>query len=91
VIAVEVVTTRAFNVETGLGVKDWNGEIHLDAAQRVHDVGEGIEVQLHVVVNRNREVLFDRLDELARTFVECGVNFVRADDARVGDEKVAGN
>jgi len=66
VVAVKQPAAGVLDVEPRLGVEDRDREVHPDPAERVDHVGERVEVQLHVVVDRDREVLLDRGDQLAR-------------------------
>ena len=57
-------------------------ERHVDAAERVDDVGELVEVERDRVLDRDPEVLFDRRDELGQSLVQTRVDLVRAGRAR---------
>jgi len=64
-------------------------EVHVDAAERVDDVGEGVEVEQHGVLDRDAQILLDGVDELVRPLVERGVDLVGALRPGVRDEEVA--
>lgn len=72
-------------------VEHRHGERHVDATERIDDVGELVEVEGDRMLNGNAEVLFDRRDELAETLVEAGVDLVRSGAAGIGDEEIAGD
>ena len=77
------------DVEPRVGVEDRLGEVHLDPAERVHDVDEAVEVQLDEVLDRDPEVLLDGIDQLVGTLEERGVDLVGPVGAGVGHEEVA--
>jgi len=89
VVAVEQATAGVWDVKTGLRVEYRYGEVHVDAAQCVHDARECIEIQFDVMIDRYREVFFDRGGQLAGSLVKSGVNFVGSRLAGVRDEEVA--
>ena len=56
------------------------------APDRVHDVLEGLEVHLDVVVDRHVEVLLQRVDHELRALVERGVDLLAAERRHVHHE-----
>src|SRR5450759_924817 len=78
-------------LEARVRVEHLHGEVHPDAAQRVHHVGEGVKIEHHVVLDRYPEVLFNRCHQLAGSLTEGGIDLVGAGSAGVGDEQVTGD
>ena len=62
---VQVDACRRLDVQARFGVEHRHREGHVDAAQRVDDVGELIEVERHRVLDGDAEVLLDRRHQLA--------------------------
>ena len=89
--AVEVAAAGLADVEAGLEVPGGVGEADVDAAERVHDGPEAVEVDQHVVVDGDAEVLLDRLHQLPRAALEGGVDAVLATGAGDRDDQVAGD
>jgi hypothetical protein len=88
---VEVEASRGEHLEPGVGVVDGLGEVHLHTAQGIDHVGEGVEVEHHVVLDGNAQVLVDGRHQLARSLVEGGVDLVGPVGPGIGDEEVAGD
>ena len=90
--AADVQASAVADVEPGVRIHEGRREVHRDAAERGHDVGEGLEVQHHVVVDRDAEVLLDRGRELIRAIGKRRVDLVvKAARASVRHEGVARN
>jgi hypothetical protein len=75
---VERLASRGRDVQARLVVVRGRGEEDVHASDRVHDVGERREADLHVVVDRDAEILMDRVDQQIRTVTERGVDLLRA-------------
>ncbi len=91
VVPVEMDASRGLLVEIRVGVVDRLGEVHADPAQCIHHVGEGVEVELDVVLDGDAEVLLDGGDHLLGTLVEGGVDLVGSLLAGVRDEEIPGD
>ena len=81
-LAVEAMAAGGVDLQTGFLVLGRCREVDGHRADRVDDLLEAGEVDLQVVVDRDVEVLLDRLDDALRTAVERGVE-LRA--AQAGD------
>ena len=68
---VEVEAADRLDIEARVRVEHRLGEVHLDPTERVHHVDEAVEVQLHEVLDRDAEVLFDRRDQLVGALVRA--------------------
>ena len=66
-IAGELLATGGLDEQTGLRVARRRGEVDRDGADRVHHLGEALEVDLEVVTDRDVEVVLDGLDHALRT------------------------
>ncbi len=76
-------------LQARVGVEHRLGEVHLHAAEVVDHVGERVEVEDDVVLDRDAQVLVDGRHQLARPLVEGGVDLVGPRGPGVGDEEVA--
>ena len=81
-LAVEAMAAGGVDLQPGFLVLGRRREVDGHRADRVDDLLESGEVDLQVVVDRDVEVLLDRLDDALRTAVERGVE-LRA--AQAGD------
>ena len=79
------------HVQPRVGVVHGLGEVHLDPTEGVDHTLEAVEVELHVVVDRDPEVLLDGAHELLGSLDEGGVDLVGPVGTGVGDEEVAGD
>ena len=79
------------DLEARIGIEYGLGKVHLHSAQRIDHIGEGVEVEDHVVLDRDAEVLVDGRHQLAGTLEECGIDFVGSRSACIGNEQVAGD
>ena len=86
-----MVTAGVANVEARLGVEEPRRKVHAHSPEGVHHIGEGVEVEFDVVVDRNAEVLFDGRHQLTGALVEGGVNLVRALETGVRNKKITGD
>src|ERR1019366_2109919 len=65
---------RGFDVEAGFVVLHALGEVEMDPAESIDHGSETGKVGFHEVIDRNMEVLLDRLHELPGASVESGVD-----------------
>src|SRR5260370_14287259 len=76
-------------IEAALGVSSGGRNVDLHAAHRVDDPLEALEVDLEVVLDRDVEVLGERVDDLLGADVIGGVDLLLP-HARDVDRKVTG-
>ena len=86
---VEDVGTGVVDLEAGLAVERRMREVDRHAAHRVDHAGEGHEVHLDVVLDRDTEVLGDGLDQVRRPGVVGGVDASVLAGGRIDDPQVS--
>ena len=88
--AVERHTSCGRDIERRLLVVDREREVHLDPTEGLHDSLKAVEVEFHVVLDGDAEVIGDCGDQLARAFggTQGGIDLVHPARSGVGDECV---
>ncbi len=74
--AIQSLAAGLGDLEPGARVEERVGEVHLHVTECVHDIGEGGEVQVDEVIDRNAEIALDGCYELFRPFDKRRVDLV---------------